>query len=151
MGGAQDLLPVSGGGGGGGGGGGSDVMTAILNTLKQILSELMILIEPGQSNATTYYLTTAGTTPSALFGQTKRVKRAIIQNLSTTDNMTIVAAAGSVGANATAKSAQGTVLNKVAAGKLAGDTMTVGNVDLASFNIVTDTNTAQAYSVYTES
>jgi hypothetical protein len=139
------------GGGGGGGNPPSVDLSGVLTYLKEILAELVTLIEPGQSKANTYVFATATTTPTPLFSTEKKVKKAVIQNLSITDNMTVSAqSGGSGGTNATLVAGKGTVLNKAPGTGQGGNSLTVGNIDLSTINIITDTNAAQTYSVYAE-
>lgn len=137
----------------GGGGSGSIDLSNTNALLAEILRELQILIEAGQSQGTTEFNpngTIGNVTPTVLYPNSKKVKRAIIQNLSTTDNYTITALPGTPGGVNAAVSAKGIVLNKVAAGKLGGDTLTVGNIDLGALTVISDTNTGQNISVYYE-
>ncbi|MGH7743892.1 MAG: hypothetical protein ACREQ5_03615 [Candidatus Dormibacteria bacterium] len=133
----------------------SDILNAI-NALGVILdeqlAEFMTQFDPGQVNAFVDFNPngTIGTTASRLYPSNKRVRRAIIQNLSTTDNVTVTAS-GSPNTIATSPVAgKGIILNKATASGLGGGSMTLDNVDLSGVTVVTDTNTGQNIAVYYE-
>lgn len=140
-------------GGGGGGAGGQPIdLTSVVLLLQAILTEFVHQYGPAQVNGYVDFNPngTVGTTAAALYPTNKKVRRAIIQNLSTTDNYTITSS-GQPGkiATTTAKGT-GPILNKASGTGLGGGTITVGNIDLSELTIVSDTNTGQNVAVYYE-
>lgn len=136
--------------GGGGGGGGTD-LSAVIELLKQILKEMMRQWDEGQVDGYVDFNPngTIGTTAAQLYPAGKKVRRAIIENLSSTDNYTITSD-GQAGKIATQKAAgKGIILNKAAASQ-GGGSITVQNIDLSEITVVSDTNTGQNIAVYYE-
>lgn len=134
-----------------GGGGGSDGagLTAIFNALNTLYNLLVGVFYPGGSVGNTDIIT-VGTTAVLLYQNNKPVKKAIIQNLSSTDVVTIQAVSGSVGKVAPVTAGKGTLLNPAPGSGQGGGSMPVGNVDLGAFTAITNTNTGQLVSVYYE-
>lgn len=143
-GGGTSPLPVD--GTGGGGGGGTQFIYDILNTIYNLL---VGVFGRGGSAAQTD-LITVGTTAVNIYNNPKLVKKAIIQNLSATDVVTIVALQGTPGKVAPIAAGKGTLLNPASSVGQGGGSMPLGNVDLGMFTAVTNTNSSQTISVYYE-
>lgn len=143
-------IPVTDGGGGGGGGGGSDaLLQSILDTLLRIqVAEWGVFI-PGGSLANTDFMT-GGTSPFQAYSNPKPVKKAIIQNLSPTDTLTIVFVSASAGKVAPIVAGDGITLNPAPSADQGGGSLPVGNVDLSSMTLVFSTNATQEFVVYYE-
>lgn len=93
---------------------------------------------------------TIGTTATQLYLTPKKVRSAIIQNLSTTDNYTVTSSGQSARPAAVSAAGKGPVLNKAAATGQGGGTLKVGNIDLSALTVISDTNTGQNIVVYYE-
>jgi len=130
-----------------GGGSTSIDLAGVIALLKEILSTLQEFIKPGQSFVQIDYINTVGTTASLLYPGSKWVKNAIVQNLSSTDTITIIANAGQVGKVLPVTAGQAFVLNPATASGQAGGSVPFGNVDLGGLTAITNTNTGQAVSV----
>lgn len=144
---AQSTVTCTSGGSGGGGTGGGTLNDAIL---QQILSELQREFDGGQVTPFIdfFTVTTAGTFQQ-IYANSKKVRKAIIINLSSTDTMTITAFTGNAGA-AFGASGKGVVLNPASTGGQAGGSLPVGNVDLSQFYITCSTNNSQVFAIYGE-
>ena len=77
------------------------------------------------------------------------MKGGFIQNLSSTDTLTVSFNANS-GSKISAVAVQGATLNPAPASSQGGDTHPFGNVDLGDMSIVFSTNSGQGYAVYYE-
>jgi hypothetical protein len=87
---------------------------------------------------------TVTTTPAALYLAPKPVRWAIIQNLSSTDTITL--GKGKAG-KGTVSAGSGIVLNPAPASGQAGGSVVLHNIDLADFIAITNINANQTVSV----
>lgn len=120
---------------------------ACSSELNAILSVLIGTNALGGSKAFTIVFGNVGTTGTRPFPAGTFVKKAVIQNLSNTDNLTVFFAPG---ATTFILAGNGTVLNPAPGAGQAGGSMTVGNIDLGDMSWITNTNTNQNVSVYYE-
>ena len=117
--------------------------------LTDILNEMIKEWDAGQVRPFIDYQTvTTATVVQRLYASHNPVRRAVIQNLSSTDTLTLFAAGSSGGQGGA--SGSGIVLNAASAGGQGGGSIAVDNVDLYYFWITCSTNNAQAFSVYGE-
>jgi hypothetical protein len=127
-------------------------INALAALVAQLLAEFQLQFDPGKINAYVDFNPngTIGTTASSLYISNKNVRRAIIQNLSTTDNMTVTASGSPNRLAAVSASGKGPILNKATATGLGGGSIELKNVDLSAVTVITDTNTGQNIAVYYE-
>lgn len=125
------------------------INSSILSVLQEIYALLLGVFGLGGSLAQTDVFATVSTTPICLYPQSQLIKRGLIQNLSTTDEITVFATPG--GKTAAAITAGlGTILNPAPGTGEGGGTMPLGNIDLASLTFISSTNANQSVSVYYE-
>lgn len=137
--------------GGGSGGGGFQVdLSSVVNALNAIISLLIGVFSLGGSRGQTdYFASVTNANAITLYSAGYFIKKGYIQNLSTTDEITVVFTANSNGkAQPNVAAGKGTVLKHDSSG--AGASMPIGNVDLGDMNVISSTNPNQAVSVYYE-
>lgn len=120
--------PVSDGGGGGGGTGND----SILSLLQKIYDFIVSLWDRGKSRSTIEVISlTTGATFQRLYTNSRLVRSAIIQNIST-ENVTLTTTPGGT-------AGLGIILNQGAGAGQAGGSLPTGNVDLMSYFFVRTT------------
>lgn len=129
----------------GGGGGGLDGANTQLG---QIYSILNYEYGPGQKLPFVDTFT-VGTSFSQLYTGAKPVSKALIQNDSSTDVMSVTASFGNTGAKS-GTAGQAILLNPATSANQGGGSLPVGNIDLSNLYIATNTNSAQRFSIYGE-
>jgi hypothetical protein len=130
----------------------SSPLSPEMYALNKIYEILASVDANAKSQAFTDYIT-VGLAGPAVYPYSKKVKKAIIQNLSTTDTVTVVAIPNTIGlpSRATPVTAgQGTILNPATQSGYGGGSMELGNVDLGQIWIITNNNNSQKVSVYYE-
>lgn len=113
---------------------GGATLDDLLYALNQIYNLLSGVFANGGAMATIETISVS-TSPTALYSNNKRVKRAVIQNLSSTDNLTLVATPGTVGKTGPGSSGNGIILNKASASGQGGGSLVTGNIDLGAFTV----------------
>ena len=123
-------------------------MTATLDDLLNAMSELIKLVkkeyEAAQDDFQIEVLTVANTAASLYAGQ-KIVRKAVFQNLSTSDSITL--ARGQSGKPASVTAGAGIILNPATASSLGGGSITFLNVDLSQVTAISQTNNSQSLAV----
>lgn len=133
MGGGQNPLPTDGTGGDGTGGAGLtqqivDVLEAIWNVLAGVFNKggSFFAIE----------IISVSSPPTNLYTSPKQVKKFVIQNLSSADNLTLVGNSGTTGKIAPGSSGSGIVLNKAPASGQGGGSLSGNNIDLSGITVL---------------
>lgn len=121
--------------------------TSDVTLLQQLLVLLSGIYGAGGSTLTIEYHT-GGTTPFVIYTTQKPVKFGFIQNLSSTDTLTIGANTKNPGVPIVGlTTGGGLVLNSAPLSGAAGTGFPTGNIDLSTLTLVFETNASQAYSV----
>lgn len=142
MGGSAPITTDGGGGGDGNGGGG------ISADAQAIIDALNSLFGDGGSKTNTILITLGNAnTPTVLSVTSLKVRKAIIQNISSTDIITLVATSDGNGKAAAIVNYQGTILNPAGTSNQGGGTYPAGNIDLNSITVQQDTTNALVISV----
>jgi hypothetical protein len=117
--------------------------------LQAIYDVLDSVLNPAESIAYIEYQTlAAGGVVQSLYGQSKKVKKAIIMNISADPVTLFSSGSGSIG-KPSGTISQGIILNPQPSAGQGGGTFPTGNVDLGSFSWVALT-TGDAIAVYYE-
>jgi hypothetical protein len=97
-----------------------------------------------------YFGTGGGLTPTLLYENSKKVAAGAIQNLSTTDVLTVVTSQAPSVLAANAVAGQGVNLNPAPVSGYGGLSMSFDNIDLSQFTVITNNNNDQPLVVFYE-
>lgn len=123
-------------------------MTATLDDLLNAMSELIKLVKKEYESAQDDFqieVLTIATSAAPLYLAQKIVRKAVFQNLSATDTITL--ARGQSGKAAAVTAGAGIVLNPAPASGQAGGSITFLNVDLSQVTAISSTNNSQSLAV----
>lgn len=111
--------------------------------LEQIVSLLFGVFGIGQSQSQLDLFTfTTHAKAYSLYNSSKPVKKAIIQNITNTDVITVFAVPYSTGKTYPVSNYEGIILNPASVANQGGGSLPLGNVDLSNFAVICDTTDA---------
>ncbi len=128
--------------GGGGGSTGSSLSDLVL-AMENLQAEIESLFEDGGSRVNTDIFTFATHLKAyALYTTPKKVRKAILQNITNTDIITVVAVSNGNGVAQNITKYQGVLLNPAGTANQGGGSVPFGNIDLSNLTVMCDTTDA---------